>query len=446
MTVTHRERMRRSLRHEPVDRIPTQINYTQAMGRRMAAHLGVTPDRLPQRLDNHLLRVDIDHETKYSPDGRIAFDWWGVGFDTRQEGYFIAVHPLAGSKDLDTFDWPDPHGPALLDGAARIIDQDAGERFVAPNLGFALFERAWMLRGFETFLLDMAEDPGFAADLLERIAQIQSVLIQRFLALGVDGGYFGDDYGAQNNLLFSPRMWRTLIKPRLARMFAPFREADLPVIMHSDGQIAAILPDLVEIGLTAINPVQPEVIGHAWLRQTFGNRLACYGGISTQTVLPKGAPQEIRQAVSDCLATLAPDNTGLVLAPSHRLMTDVPLENIDALLATLIAPEHPPSAAHPEKGTPGGEANRRQASSLKTRRTGSSLQSGACQVRRLPAVVVGTTRHRSLNGHRGMGQLTRSANYDMLRRQDVNGNGNGNDTGAILEQTTGHSAQASRSV
>jgi uroporphyrinogen decarboxylase len=313
------------------------------MGQRMAAHLGVAPDQLPQRLDNHLLRVDIAHEHKPSDDGRIAFDWWGVGFDTGQEGYFIAVHPLTGTKDLDAYAWPDPHAPNLLDRAARIIEEDNGEHFVAPNFGFALFERAWTLRGFDTFLLDMALDPGFAKELLERITGIQLVLIQRCLELGVDGGYFGDDYGAQSSMLFSPRMWRSLIKPRLARMFTPFREAGLPVIMHSDGQIASILPDLVEIGLTAYNPVQPEVIDHGWLRDTFGERLAYYGGLSTQTLLPQGSPPEVKRAVADCTAVLAPDNTGLVLAPSHRLMIDVPLENVEALLGVLTALQSPSS-------------------------------------------------------------------------------------------------------
>ena len=337
MTVTCKERMRRALNHEPVDRIPTQVNYTQAMGQRMAAHLGVTIDELPQRLGNHLLRVDIAHEHRRSDDGRFAFDWWGVGFDTEQEGYFAAVHPLAGSKDLDAYAWPDPRAPNLLDGAARTIADDGGEHFIAPNFGFALFERAWTLRGFDTFFLDMALDPGFAGELLERITQIQLVLIQRFLDLGVDGGYFGDDYGAQANLLFSPRMWRSLIKPRLARLFAPFREAGLPVIMHSDGQIADILPDLVEIGLTAYNPVQPEVIDHAWLRRTFGNRLAYYGGLSTQTTLSQGSPQEVTRAVQACLAALAPENTGLILAPSHRLMIDTPMDNVEAMLGAFAA-------------------------------------------------------------------------------------------------------------
>jgi uroporphyrinogen decarboxylase len=332
MTSTHKERMGRALEHEPIDRIPTQINYTRAMGQLLADHLSVKAKELPARLDNHFLRVDISYECRFSEDGRIAYDWWGVGFDTQEEGYFAAVNPLGESKDLDAYAWPDPHASHLLDHAAETIRNDRQEHFVAPNFGFALFERAWALRGFDTLLLEMALDPGYVEQLLDRITEIQMVLIQRFIDLGVDGGYFGDDYGAQSNMLFSPRMWRKLIKPHLARMFAPFREAGLPVMMHSDGQIADILPDLVEIGLTAYNPVQPEVIDHARLRSTFGSRLAYYGGISTQTLLPHGSPEDVKKAVMHCVATLAPDNTGLLLAPSHRLMTDIPMENLEAML------------------------------------------------------------------------------------------------------------------
>jgi uroporphyrinogen decarboxylase len=327
--------MRKALGHEPVDHLPTQINYTQAMGERLSSHLGVSVEELPDSLGNHFLRLDLSYQRTRSNDQRVVFDWWRVGFDTQEEGYFAAVNPLAGTKDLEAFLWPDPYAPSLLDGAEDAIRQDAGQHFVAPNFGFALFERAWALRGFDTFLLDMALDPIFAEDLLERITEIQLVLIHRFLDLGVDGGYFGDDYGAQDNMLFSPKMWRQMIKPRLARMFAPFREAGLPVLMHSDGQIADILPDLVEIGLTAYNPVQPEVVDHVWLRNTFGDQLAYYGGISTQTILPQGTPQDVSRAVAKCVSTLAPDGTGLIVAPSHRMMKDIPQENIDALLGDL---------------------------------------------------------------------------------------------------------------
>jgi len=332
MSLTKKERMRRALFHEPVDRLPTQINYTQSLGRNLAQHYGVSEHELPEYFGNHLVRVDIQFEPRFSDDGKVKYDLWGAGFKVDEEGYFPSVNPLVYSKDLDAYPWPDPKAPELLDSTFQIIKDDAGQHFIVPNFGFALFERAWSLRGFDTFLLDMAMDPDFVEELLERVLEIQLVLIRRFIDLGVDGGYFGDDYGAQENMLFSPTMWRKFIKQRLAQMFAPFREAGLPIIMHSDGQIQAIIPDLIEIGLTALNPVQPEVLDHSWLKSTFGNNLAYYGGISTQTVLPYGSPDDIRDAMRDCINRLAPDGTGLIVAPSHRMMTDIPLENIDPLL------------------------------------------------------------------------------------------------------------------
>ena len=333
MTMTHKERLRRALLQQPVDRLPTQINYTASMGQKMAEHFGVPARDLPAILDNHLVRVDITYPERLSPDGSIRFDWWGAGHDTGEEGYYIPVNPMAATRDLEAFPWPDPQSPGLLDDARQVVERYGGEYFIAPNFGFALFERAWALRGFEQIFMDMGSgDDAFLNDLFDRITAIQLTLIKRFIDLGVDGGYFGDDYGAQKNLLFSPALWRRLIKPRLARLFAPFKERGLPVIMHSDGQIQKILPDLVEIGLTALNPVQPEVLEHAWLYQTYGRRLAFYGGISTQTVLPQGTPGEVIEAVRACRRDLAPENTGLMLAPSHRMMTDIPMQNLEALL------------------------------------------------------------------------------------------------------------------
>jgi uroporphyrinogen decarboxylase len=327
-----KERVIGALTHQPIDHLPTQIKYTDAMGAAMAAHFKVPISDLPDFLGNHILRVNLYYPKKRSQDGTIAYDWWGVGFDTEQEGYYTAFNPLSDTKDLDDYAWPDPHDPDLLVEAEKAISADGGEHFVTPNFGWALFERAWSLRGFENLLLDLAIDLDFVAALMDRIVEIQLVLIERFLALGMDGGYFGDDYGAQDNLLFSPDLWRTLIKPRLARLFEPFHQAGLPIMMHSDGHIASILPDLVEIGLTTLNPVQPEVLDHAWLRKTFGQRLAYYGGISTQTVLPYGSPEDVKMTARKCVQTLAPDNTGLILAPSHRMMEDIPMENVAALL------------------------------------------------------------------------------------------------------------------
>ncbi len=337
MNITHKERMRRAISYEAVDRIPTQVNYTAGMGQKMAAYFNVSVNELPVFLGNHMIRVDMNYPQHLSMDGEVTYDWWGVGFDTKEEGYFAAESPIQERDDLTIYPWPDPNDPELLTGAEQTIEKYGDEYFITPNFGFALFERAWSMRGFEQFFMDMAIDPDFTSDLLDRITEIQLRLIDRYLDLGVDGGYFGDDYGAQKNLLFSPSMWRKYMKPRLAKLFAPFRERGLPVLMHSDGQIQKILPDLVEIGLTTLNPVQPEVLDHRWLRENFGGDLAFYGGISSQTVLPHGSPQDVQQAVSDCIEELSPQGTGLLIAPSHRMMSDIPMDNVSAMLDSFRA-------------------------------------------------------------------------------------------------------------
>lgn len=332
MTMTPKERLRRAIRHEPLDRLPTQINYTGRQGERMAAHFGVPVDALPTLLGNHLRRLDVTCPARYNEDRSVKFDWWGAGFDTGEEGYFVRVSPLQEDQDLDRMAWPDAQAPGLLDEAAAAIAADGGQHFLVPNFGWALFERAWSLRGLVEFMMDMAGDPVYAGELLDRVADIQLALIQRFLDLGVDGFYFGDDYGGQANMLIAPKMWRSLIKPRLARLFEPIRAAGLPILMHSDGHIEPILPELVEIGLNMYNPVQPEVTDFRWLRETFGDRLAYYGGVSTQTTLPFGGPDDVRAAVRVAAAELAPEGTGLLIAPSHRMMSDIPMENVAALL------------------------------------------------------------------------------------------------------------------
>jgi uroporphyrinogen decarboxylase len=335
--MTRKERMRRALWRQPVDRLPVQTNYTGTMGAKLAAHFQCSPRELPIRLDNHLLRVDVAHTPRLSADGKSSFDWWGAGWGTETEGYWHAVAPLAQSTDLAGYPWPDPAAPGLLAEAERVLAADAGQHFVAPNFSFALFERAWSLRGFDQLLMDLADQPEWVEELLDRITDIQVALARRFLALGVDGGYFGDDYGAQRSLLFSPRTWRQMIKPRLARLFAVFRSAGLPVMLHSDGDIWPILPDLVDIGLTCLNPVQPEVLEHARLYREFGRQLSFYGGISTQEVLPKLPPEQVRSATLACIRDLASDGTGLVLGPSHRMQSDIPPENVAAMLEAFPA-------------------------------------------------------------------------------------------------------------
>ena len=305
------------------------------MAPRLAEALGCAEADLPARLGNHMLRVGLSCPSVPGPDGESTLDWWGCGWRTGVEDSWQTLTPMAGTADPSRFSWPDPSAPGLLDEATAALASDPLGRFVVANMDCCLFERLCALRGYDTALMDLLDDQGFIGEVLDRITDIQLLLAKRFVSAGVDGGFFADDYGAQRGLLFSPRVWRKLIKPRLARLFHAFRGAGLPVIMHCDGDIAAILPDLVEIGLTCLNPVQPEVIQHWRLFQEFGDRISFFGGISTQTTLRLGTPITVRSAAAACRADLAPDGTGLILGPSHCLRSHLPMPNVLALVESL---------------------------------------------------------------------------------------------------------------
>src|ERR1035438_5575027 len=170
--LSRKQRMLRALRCEPVDRIPTQSNYTGLMGRLLSEHFGIAEAQLPQRLGNHLVRVDLDYPRRTNAEGSIEFDWWGAGWDTRTEGYWHAFSPLKDSLDIDRHAWPDPNDPAILSTAERTILHEGATSFIVPNLGMCLFERAWSLRGFDWLLMDMLERTEWVEELLDRITEI----------------------------------------------------------------------------------------------------------------------------------------------------------------------------------------------------------------------------------------------------------------------------------
>lgn len=330
-----RERVENVVNHRPVDQLPIQFSYTKVMAEKLSSLFQVDVSKIGEVLGNHLLRVDISYDKKVDEDQGIEYDWWGAGFSSTEEGYFVKDAPLEDEDNYDGFKWPDPDQPGLFDQAKELIAANHDEKFVIPNQGFALFERAWSLRGFEDFLADMLAEPELCEELLDKITDIQCRIAEKFIELGVDGGYFGDDYGTQSSLLMSPDQWRQMIKPRLAKMFDVFKSKGKPVFMHSDGNLIPILPDLIEIGLDCLNPVQPEIYDYKELKKTFGDKLAFYGGISTQVALPHGDAEVVRKSVQHAFEELACDGTGLILGPSHRMMGDIPVESVAYMLESI---------------------------------------------------------------------------------------------------------------
>lgn len=200
-----------------------------------------------------------------------------------------------------------------------------------PHLGGELFETAWRLRGFETFLTDLILNKELASYLLDQITEmaVHSCII--LAQAGVDILALDDDVGMPTMMIISPETWREFLKPRLARIIQLARAAkpDIFVFYHSDGYIEPIIPDLIEIGVDVLNPVQPDVMDPAKLKAEYGDRLAFWGTVGTATTWAWGTPEEIRREVRERIETVGKGG-GLIISPAYDIEPDVPWENIVA--------------------------------------------------------------------------------------------------------------------
>jgi uroporphyrinogen decarboxylase len=253
--------------------------------------------------------------------------------------------PLALARTLEElaeFPFPDVSAPYAGDGLTAQV-QDLRERGIAaggnlPHLGGELFEAAWRLRGLENFLLDLIERPEWAHLLLDRLTALAGRNAETLARAGVDVLALDDDVGMPGTMMISPVMWRTFFKPRLAQIVERARaiKPDLRLLFHSDGYFEPIVGDLIEIGIDAINPLQPEHMDAATIRRRYGPRLALWGTVGRQTTFSFATPDEIRQEVKERIEVLG--QSGLILCPAYDIdEPDIPWENVQAFLEAVQA-------------------------------------------------------------------------------------------------------------
>jgi len=253
-------------------------------------------------------------------------------------------NPLArvrSLEDLRRFPFPEVSGPYVAEGLAREVRELHARGLAAggnlPHLGGELFESAWRLRGLEGFLVDLVKRPDWARFLLDRLGTLARRNAETLARAGIDVLALDDDVGMPGRMMISPRMWREFFRPRLAEIIRAARaiRPDLRILYHSDGHIEPILGDLVEIGVNAINPVQPEHMDALRIRRRFGPRLALWGTIGRHTTFSFASPNEIRDEVRERILALG--RAGLVLCPAYDVdEPDVPWENVDAFLKAAV--------------------------------------------------------------------------------------------------------------
>ncbi len=348
--LSSRERVRLALRHQETDRIPIamvcaginppayqalEATFERERGTDLATYLGSY--------------IDIrDVGPRYiGPKRKPGEDLWGV---RRKEMSYgpgsydeIEYYPLASLQSMDElaeYPWPSTD---WFDYTALVEDIAAAQKDRETCLMVSngnIFETTWYMRGFEQSLMDFMLNPVLIHAILERVT---CFYIQHFTKMleaangQVDLAFTADDIGGQNDLLMSRKMWEEHIKPYHVRLNRAIHEFGVKVIYHTDGAVMKAVDGLIDMGIDVLQALQFSAKGMdpAALKDNFGDRLCFEGGVSVQTTLPFGTPEEVRQEVERLISVLGKQG-GYILGPSHAIQAGTPPENILAMFDTAV--------------------------------------------------------------------------------------------------------------
>ncbi|MDP6353146.1 MAG: uroporphyrinogen decarboxylase family protein [Alphaproteobacteria bacterium] len=367
MTMTRRERVLAALNRQQPDRVPIDLGGTYAstvyftaydklkqhMGLEHDTRLGVRRSRCALPDNSMLDYFDVDtrlialspYEGGYQRDiDEDTFaDEWGAVWGKTGDGPYLNVGGPFQKKgitldDVENHGWPDPDNPSLYRGFRERAQalREAGDHAIILNIRLGVVHESQFLRGYAEWLVDLYRRPEMANRIMELGSQYCAKVAENALAEAgefIDIVFFGDDMSTQQSTIFSPQIYRQLIKPHQAHVIGRVKKAaDVKVVFHCCGAIADLIDDLAEIGVDAINPVQVAAKGMEpeRLKGDFGDKMAFWGGVDTQRVMPQGGEEDVRQETRHIIDTLGVGG-GLVLTAVHNIQPDVPPANVLAM-------------------------------------------------------------------------------------------------------------------
>jgi uroporphyrinogen decarboxylase len=370
-TMTPRDRVLTALEFRQPDRVPIDVggtSFSTIIGQayeRLKAHLGIEAEtRYMKRksrsalLDERVagrLHADTRPLLVGAPDGwqDVYFDdgsfrdEFGVVWRKAGDGHYAPTgNPLreATLADLDAFPWPDPLNLGRTRGLRETARQlrEETDYAVVLSLPVGFVHLSQYLRGYEQWLMDIVLEPAFLDALMDRtldwwLALAAAVLDE--VGSFVDVVAFGDDVAFHDRPMVDLARYRKLFKPRHRKMIDLLKaKSGAKVLYHCCGAVRSLVPEFIDIGVDALNPVQVSSAGMddtAALKAEFGDRICFWGGIDTQRVLPMGSPDDVRAEVQQRIRDLAPGG-GFVLTSVHNIQEDVPPENIVAMVDAAV--------------------------------------------------------------------------------------------------------------
>ena len=310
--------------------LPEDVSFEERFGAYEPRMVSLTPpDDIPQsERDFSGYFKDIEIPSNAFINGHGVLEIPGSLFHFTR--YISPLRNITSVEECWSFPFEDHYGWSD-EGMAQRVEEAHKNGKVAMGWAGHQYETAWQIRGYEQFLMDMIAEPAIPTYILGRI---HDQVLKRFIALakaGVDVIQSGDDVATQRSLIMNPETWRRFIKPLQKELYDVARaiNPNVKIWYHSDGDISDILPELVEIGVDILNPVQPECMDLGWVKREFGKHIVFDGTIGTQTTMPFGSPDEVRKTIAENKKLYGYDGA-LIFSPTHVLEPDVPPENIMA--------------------------------------------------------------------------------------------------------------------
>ena len=341
-TMNSKQRVYAALRREPVDRIPIFMWFHPGTREILAGLFDVPAEYVDVVLGNDVRMTWVNNNYAmegivHDRDGESHVDFWGIKWVKEGPYNQVVSFPLADAspEEMLAYQFPFDRLEELLALMEPVVAY-SHEYFIGCDVSPNVFEMYWRLRGMERTMLDMAADPKTAGKMLARCGdfavRLSREACRRF---PLDWLWTGDDVASQRSLMMSPDTWRALIKPHLQRAFEVGKAHGLPVAYHCCGALRPIIADLVEMGLDVLNPVQCNCPGMdpVELKREFGSELTFMGGVDTQDLLPNGSVDDVRRATHRLIDRMTGDGGGYILAASHTIPPETPLDNIFAMYA-----------------------------------------------------------------------------------------------------------------
>jgi len=333
--MTSKERVIAQIEHEETDFIPYTLSFEGDVAERLDEYYGGSGWRDKLDLDiRHVPAVEFGVDTEAE---RLSTDMFGTVWRVDLRPFHLEV-PALKEPSFEGYEFP-PTEAFFSEGwreRALEVAAEYKDYFLVVGFGFGLFERTWCMRGFMNALTDVVANPGFYRELVARIADSQMKIIEELLTLPVDGIMFSDDWGDQRGVILGPDRWREVLKPHLARMYDLVHGAGKYTLSHCCGNPSDVVPDAIEIGLDVLESVQPEAMSPYGLKKAYGEHLAFWGGLGSQSVIPFGTPEEIHREVNKLCAEMG-GGGGYVLAPAKALQPETPTENAAAVVEAFLA-------------------------------------------------------------------------------------------------------------